>query len=221
MYSDIIICLYTCNDDEKKLTDAYNEGWIKRYKADSRVKFINVYASPSLVEPWILRGENLIVKCEESYDKLSIKTYKMISSVVDFTKFKFLIKIDCDLEYRTYQYTKLIDSLLDDNQSMHYTGVKKVKIITREFKRWLWNNNRIKYNKDKMNLFNRKFYWTSLRPKGFFMGPCYSLSYSLCKYITDYGDEIANILAKFGGGMEDVMVASYYKQFPYKKKNNQ
>ena len=215
---DIIICVYTCERDKEHLVNFYKRKWVQKYMSNPRIKFINVYADDSISTPWVMREDDLIVKSEERYDKLSLKSYKMIAAITQFTKFKSLIKVDCDLEYANSKYTTLIDSIIECKSTPDYKGARMLG-IDREFRRWLWNNDRIKYNKDKMKRFNRRFLWTSLRPKAFWTGPIYSLNYDFCRYIVNYGSKIADILAKFGG-MEDVMIASYYKRYKRYKKDN-
>ena len=60
-------------------------------------KALDVYADESPNESFMANDHELIVKTQESYDNLCIKTYEMIKSCLSFFDFDILIKLDASI----------------------------------------------------------------------------------------------------------------------------
>ena len=91
-----LICIYTCIKDQPRLKKLKETDWYRQVTTDDECTVIEVYADPSISEEYIYtEGENvLIVRAEEVYNKLSIKTYSMIKACVNLMEFDYLVKVD-------------------------------------------------------------------------------------------------------------------------------
>ena len=74
----VLVCIYTCKKDEDSLNKLLDSDWFKSISSISNFKFIKVYADESIDKDFILDEDSLILKTEEDYLNLSVKTFLMI-----------------------------------------------------------------------------------------------------------------------------------------------
>jgi hypothetical protein len=93
----VLVCIYTCKKDEDSLNKLLDSDWFKSISSISNFKFIKVYADESIDKDFILDEDSLILKTEEDYLNLSVKTFLMIKHCYENFEFDFLLKIDSSI----------------------------------------------------------------------------------------------------------------------------
>ena len=140
----ILFCLYTCEADEPSLHKLKETDWYKELSTKSNTKFIEIYADPDISSRYILCGNRLTVKTEESYDNLCIKTYKMIEACSREITFDYLVKLDCNIIENRHNKTSnlfsfeyFIEKFNDPGIIGEYNGLTPIKNNTvSTFRNW-------------------------------------------------------------------------------------
>ena len=206
-----LICIYTCIKDQPRLKKLKETDWYRQVTTDDECTVIEVYADPSISEEYIYtEGENvLIVRAEEVYNKLSIKTYSMIKACVNLMEFDYLVKVDATVI--DYKYP---------HPSLNYNHFLKMFNQPEFFKEYggmhCWENiasdiGRFPTAARGMSL--------GLLPENFsfYSGKCYVIDNNVCKYIAKHGETTAYSFAKHINGAEDLMVYKLYKSYKASK----
>jgi hypothetical protein len=98
--SKILICINSCERDIDSILKLKESEWYKDCKARDNITIVFYYADPSLGQDDFVHKPSsfeLKLNTEESYDNLSIKTFKMLSSCSTIFDFDFLLKVDCKI----------------------------------------------------------------------------------------------------------------------------
>lgn len=201
-----LICIYTCETDKKSLCNFKQTNLYKKLQNDTNTKILEVYAGSNKTQ--ILENK-LLLKCEEDYTGLSIKTYKMISKCVKHFDFDVLIKIDCNiLEYKNsyglnlnikqqiYNETYILNTIKSDYINCRYGG-SAVSFVsdTSTLKTWATHKN-LKLQYKRMNYFDFPF----------FCGKFYFLSKNFCEKIINKGKQDNIFFNENLGPAEDVYI---------------
>lgn len=91
-----LICINTCANDTLSLEKLKQTSWFNSVESSEEYEVITVLADPS-IERSLIYKDNLIVKTEESYVNLCMKTFHMINYFVQNTTYDYFIKIDCNI----------------------------------------------------------------------------------------------------------------------------
>lgn len=167
--------------------------------------------------------DTLFLKCKESYDKLSIKTYHMIRMCYVHRNFDYLIKIDSSIvnydEKKNRGYSKKVRSFYYDlnrisfllssdfkfRLNKDYGGLHITPAGDKEgYMKWA-NSKNINIDYDKV--------FGSKNPPEKYTGKCYYVSKELCELITNKGYPTAILHAESLGGSEDTIIPSIYSKF--------
>jgi hypothetical protein len=167
--------------------------------------------------------DTLFLKCKESYDTLSIKTYNMIRMCYVHRNFDYLIKIDSSIvnydEKKNVGYSKKVRSF--------YYDLNRISFL-------LSNDFKFRLNKDYGGLHitpsgDKEGYieWAKKKniaieydkvfgendPPRKYTGKCYYISKQLCGIIINKGYSIAKLHAESLGGSEDTLIPSVYSKY--------
>jgi len=214
-----LICVYTCQRDVEFLNKLKQTDWYKEATADKNNTVFSVYADPTIGEEYIIDKQNntLIVKAEEEYSKLSLKTYQMIKACVDFEEFDYLIKVD---------------STIVDDLTMNSRGMRFETFLNKYYSRSLYEDYDGPWflsvtNKNIINWFKMqgishtnpyKVFKSDEDIPSFYSGKSYIVGYEFCKYISKNGKPLAELMVEHVGGAEDLTIATLYEE--YKKTLN-
>lgn len=110
--SKILICINSCERDHGSVQKLKNSNWYKDCAERSNIDFIFYYADPMIGCDFIHNTKELElkIKTEESYNNLSTKTIKMISSCLEISDFDFILKIDCRIIENLHNHTSSLFS---------------------------------------------------------------------------------------------------------------
>ena len=207
--SKILICIYSCKSDTASLEKLKNSEWYKKYSKYKNIKTLDCTADPNIEGESIINDSKLIVKTEESYDNLSIKTYKIIKTCYDNFDFDFLIKLDATFIENNHAHMGYIWSFENFEKkflqgkftSKNYSGSVPIMNNTPEsFQRWADGKgltiNPITFM---MKCGINKF------PEPYYGGKCYSLSRLYCETIID-NEDVFTYGKLYLGGCEDACI---------------
>ena len=214
MHKKILVCLYSCKSDKKSLSTLKDTNWYQKYSKLNNYQFIDVYADISTDKSILINDSELILKTEESYDNLSIKTYKMIEKCLELFNFDYLVKVDASIvedRHTSISSDFSFDNFKDSFDDLfflksEYSGYYKNQGLSIPiFRAWA-------SQKKLFVLPEALFSELGLDkfPTSYWSGKSYSLSRSYCNKIMDHYD----IFEKFKnlmGGTEDLCVACALK----------
>ena len=211
-----LICIYTCIKDQPRLNKLKQSDWYEQVMLDDECTVVEVYADPNICEEYIyLKSENiLMVRAEEAYDKLSIKTYQMIKACVEIEEeYDYLVKVDATLiDYihphpsMNFNHFKEVfnqpEFYKEYNGMLQWSGVSALSHYS-----WMQRKNMgdVKIETLYEVLGKDSF--------SFYAGKCYVIDNNVCKYIAKHGETIAHLYAKHIGGNEDLMVYKLYENY--------
>ena len=96
--NNILICINTCDRDKDSLSRLKDSDWYRYCQECSNIKIIT-YSAKKLEDGidfnYIDSIRHMFLNTVESYDNLSIKTFKMLSACNLSFSFDFLLKVDC------------------------------------------------------------------------------------------------------------------------------
>lgn len=210
-----LVCIYTHEENKKSLLKFKRTLLYQALLKNNQFKIIEVYAGAknTTYANGILR-----LNCQEKYNLLSLKTYKMIKECIQNFEFDTFIKIDSNIfEYEDtyYGFTKKIKRDLFNethitnvifsnkiNTDYYGTALSVIKSF-KSFQTWAEHKN-IKLNCNENDLrYNVPF----------FAGKFYSCSRNFCEYISNNGESLSYVFADKLGGAEDVFIGNIYKEF--------
>ena len=94
--SKTLICINTCLEDAESLHKIQQTDWFKKVKNSENYKVISVLSDPTVSASFTYE-DKLIIKTEESYTNLCMKTYYMVDYFLQNTEHQYFIKVDCNL----------------------------------------------------------------------------------------------------------------------------
>lgn len=91
--SKTLICINTCHQDAASLEELRATDWFNFVNSSSEYEVIIVLADPNVGTSFTYE-DKLIIKTEEAYDNLCMKTFYMIEYFLTVTSFDFILKLD-------------------------------------------------------------------------------------------------------------------------------
>jgi len=205
-----LICIYTCHKNAKSLALLKETNWYKTTIANKNNTVYSVYADLSIDKEYILNKENntLVVKAEENYAKLSLKTYQMIKACVEFQNFDYLIKVDSTvIDEARFSFKYFEEKYYSENFYKEYGGIKhwSPPPTISGIARWA---------KEKgIDTQPHNIYATDQEVPSYYDGKCYVVDFEFCKYISENGEVTAKLLAQHMAGAEDHLIAIMHKKY--------
>lgn len=211
----LVVCIYTC-EKHKKLLQQFHKSVLGQYLRElPATKILEVYANPDITHSTIHKNE-LVLRTEERYEVLSLKTYKMLDYCVHHFNFQHLLKIDVTTimthfdgpEYKDRKpidLNELIIFLKDAPCEKDYNGFILHSHATR--------NNAESWASKKGVIINYEKLFGDGQLPPFFSGKCYILSKRFARYVSQHGQEVAKEHKKYFLGAEDVMIGRLYGRF--------
>lgn len=214
--NSLLICIYTC-EKHRGLLGKFHQSIIGQYlEGLAGAKILEVYANPNIHYPTHNKNE-LLLRTQEKYEALSLKTYKMIDYCVQHFDFQHLLKIDVAVvrtrfsqpeyeERKPVDLDKLIHFLKQASLDKDYDGFTFYQnVVKKSSENWAAKKGgTINWEK----VFGER---TQLPP--FYRGPCYLVSKRFAKYISQHGRQMAEEHEKYFLGAEDVMIGRLYGEF--------
>ncbi len=212
----LLVCIYTC-DNHRGLLHQFHQSIVGQFLgASDGTRILEVYANPDI--DYSFHDQNvLMLRAQEKYGALSLKTHKMMDYCVRNFDFQHLLKIDVAVvrkhfSGREYEGRKPVDLgkltqfLEGATFSSDYDGFALFQNVPRKSsEHWAMKKGGvIDYEK----VFGNRAY---LPP--FYHGPCYIVSRRFARYIARFGREMAEEHEKYFLGSEDVMVGRLYGEF--------
>ena len=212
----LLVCIYTC-EKHKKLLYQFKDSVLGQYlRALRNTITLDVYANPDVSKSFH-HNKRLVLRAEEEYSALSLKTHKMMTYCVNHFEFQHLLKIDVTTImtcFTGYEYEgrkpididKLILFLKNAPYEKDYNGFIRHGRATR--------NNAENWAAKKGKIINyEKVFGDSSHLPPFFSGKCYLVSNLFARYISQYGEGMAEEHEKYFLGAEDVMIGRLYGKF--------
>lgn len=203
---NIIVGIYTCKYDEKKLTLLKSSEWFEKYSKYKNIQFIDVYAGSNIT---CLSNSTLNLKTEESYGNLSMKSYYMIDYIYNNFDFDYFMKLDCGIinrptNIRQFTFNNFVNNFENKLFYREYDGVLNVENHT--FKSIHgWANGK-GFSVDPESIFIKE----SNIPD-FWGGNCYVLNKNNCGIISNNKQNFQLFKDKMAG-CEDLCVGYTLKQ---------
>ena len=91
--SKTLICINSCLSDIASLEKLKNTEWYKAVALSENYDVITVLADPN-IEADSIHGDKLVIKTEEEYTNLCMKTFHMIEYFIALTSCDFFMKVD-------------------------------------------------------------------------------------------------------------------------------
>jgi len=174
-----------------------------------------VYASPH-IPCSTLHKKEIMLSTHERYGALSLKTHKMMDFCVNHFEFQHLLKIDVTTIMKTfegaeYEGRKPIDlgELLSFLKTAPFDNDYDGFILHRSATRNNAENWAAK--KGETISFEKVFGDSNMPP--FFSGKCYIVSQRFARYVSEYGQEMAEEHEQYFLGAEDLMIGRMYQRF--------
>lgn len=212
---ELLVCIYTCRKQADLLTEFYSTEFGDYLKGLSNTLILEIYADPEIPESMHDNNE-LILKTEEEYKNLSVKSYLMIDYCVSRFQFKHLLKVDVtivlprlDLESESSHAEisphQLVNFLSQRESFGDYEGIKLLTGAGRKgAENWA--------NKKGGSIdYQRVFGEENMPP--YYTGKCYALSNRFASYISQHGSSMARAHAHYLMGSEDVMIGRLHEKF--------
>jgi len=211
----LLVCIYTC-EKHRELLHEFHQSVVGRYLRNlAGTKCVEVYANPG-ISCSTLNADRLILRTEERYEALSLKTHKMMEFCVNHFEFQNLLKIDVTTimtrfagnEYKgrkPIDLDQLVSFLKSASFDNDYDGFLLHRRATRH------NAENWAAIKGKTISYEMVFGDENMPP--YFSGKCYMVSQRFARYISECGHEMAEEHEKYFLGSEDLLVGRMYIKF--------
>lgn len=212
----IIFAIYsTKNNDNNDII--IQQKWYKYLINHPKYKCYFVYANPYLESDFTTyvdyKNRNILeVKCQEKYDKLSIKTHHMIKAFINLGIFDYFIKMDSTLI--NYVNSDFETDLKDSFKEQIYSFIRKKKCVGKDYYGFYLNYCNFQNAKRWINIKSKEHnkpvdfeYFNSIFNKDFeyYSGKFYTLSYQNCVKVANNISE-SYLFAEKILGIEDIYV---------------
>lgn len=212
---ELVVCIYTCEKHRKLLHQFHKSALGQHLRKLTAAKILEVYANPDIPHSFLHKNE-LILRTEESYEALSLKTHKMFEYCVQYFNFKHLIKIDVTTIMTQFNMPEYEDRKpIDLNELILF--LKKLQ-LKKDYDGFKLHHNATKNNaenwasKKGATINYEKLFGENNMPS-FYSGKCYIISNRFAKYISKHGQTVAEEHKKYFLGAEDVMIGRLYNRF--------
>ena len=215
--ASLLACVYTCEAHRDLLERFYSSEVGNLLRETPGVRVVEVYADPGVAASH-LDGNSVVLRSNESYQELSIKTHRMIEFSVRNFGFDNLLKIDittvmtqAELGSPEYSERKAMDMaaiaefmrLADYGRD--YAGFVLHERAGREgAENWA--------RKKGMEIDYARLFGDGPMPP-FFSGKCYVISRRFAEFIARFGADVADEQYRYFLGSEDVMVGRMHERF--------
>lgn len=195
----IVICIYSSIDHQDKIKKLKNTIWYKDFSRNSNLNFFEIYGG---AKNTYSQDGKIFLNVEEGYDKLSLKTFKMIEYFYKYHDFDYLLKIDSsiidrDSSIRQYTFDNFENNFRYKLFNRDYDGVLNVENHSfRYIRQWAQSKN--------MQAYPEKIFKNEKIPD-FWGGNAYALSRKSCKVLSQNGDTFSEF-KKHMCGCEDLCV---------------
>jgi len=201
----ILICIYSSIDHQDKIKKLKNTIWYKDFSRNSNLNFFEIYGG---AENTYTKGGKVFLNVEEGYDKLSLKTFKMIEHFNKYYDFDYLLKIDSsiidrDSSIRQYTFHNFENNFRYKLFERDYDGVLNVENHNfRYIHQWAQSKN--------MKAYPEKIFKNEKIPD-FWGGNAYALSKKSCKILSQ-NREVFHDFKQYMCGCEDLCVGYILKK---------
>lgn len=213
--SDLLVCIYTCQQNLDLLKIFHSSVIGKYIESLPGATTLEVYADPN-INLSSHHGKKLVLKTEENYRALSLKTYWMMKYCIENFDFRHLLKIDVTTvmtQFESPEYKNRMPIDLDEvlrflkhsRKNTDYAGFLLHAEATRE--------NAENWAAKKGLTINYDEVFDNEHMPPFFSGKCYTVSQRFARFISEAGLDLANEHQRCFPGAEDVMVARLYQKF--------
>jgi chondroitin 4-sulfotransferase 11 len=213
-----LICLYTCLRDRRNLEEFKKTSLYARILNDASSEVIEVYADAPTTN---YSDGKLYLSCEESYDKLSSKTYEMIKYCVSNFEFDQLVKIDPSIVAQSkgvggghsaetlsffYDLNRIENMVFSDDYMTNRGGYGGAMLQGGENSRGYtgWAQMKgvdVNYDAE----------FSADSPTPFiYTGKFYFVNNEFCNYIAEHGEKTAYRYVENLGGSEDMFVGKMF-----------
>ena len=211
----LLVCIYTC-EKHRELLRVFHESVVGQYlRGLAGTRIIEVYANPAISSSTLCTDE-LVLRAEERYGALSVKTHEMMEFCVNHFDFQHLLKIDVTTimtrftgaEYKgrkPINLDRLVLFLKGTRFDKDYDGFHLHRHATRA------NAENWAAIKGEVISYEKVFGDKKMPP--YFSGKCYIVSQRFARYISEYGQDMAREHEKYFLGSEDLLVGRMYEEF--------
>jgi len=213
----LLACIYTCEAHRPLLERFHSSEVGTLLRATPGIRIVEVYADAG-VPISRLDGDSIVLRSNESYQELPIKTHRMIEFGVSNFRFDNLLKIDittvmtqAELGTPEYSERKAMDMaalagwLRQADYGRDYMGFMLHERAGRDgAENWA--------RKKGLNIDYTRLFGDGPMPS-FYSGKCYVVSRRFAKFIARFGAVAAEEHHRFLPGSEDVMVGRMYHRF--------
>ena len=211
----LLVCIYTCRKHADLLEAFYATEFGQYLKVLLSTLILEIYADPEISESMHI-NEKLILKTDEKYENLSVKTHLMIDYCISNFKFRNLLKVDVttvlprsnlDSESSHAEITpsQLVRFLGDRGNFGDYEGIKLLSDAGR--------NGAENWARKKGGAIDYLRVFGNRNMPPYYTGKCYFLSHRFTRFISQHGASMAQEHAQYLMGSEDVMIGRLYGAF--------
>lgn len=212
---NLLVCVYTCTAHEAFL-EAFSISSVARFLGERpKTRIVPVYAEMGISQPEIAGGR-LLVPAEETYEKLSLKTYEMIAAACELFQFDWLLKIDVSVVRRNFSDPEYADRKpidLDDLLAYLQQAPNNGDYDGYTFMQSPSRDGALNWARKKGKAINYERIFGDGPMCSFYSGKCYFISRRLAEFIRREGEAIAREQAEHFLGSEDVMIGRLYEKF--------
>lgn len=214
---NLFVGVYSCQSDLDHLSLLELTDFHKKLLNDPSVQLYKIFAGSESFK--LCHNSNSIyLPCDESYDKLSLKTFNMIKFSLRF-EYDYLVKVDSTLaSYHLKQHSKSA-AILDKLSPAHALS----KVYDPEFFRVPYNGLVMQSatkegveNWAKQKLLSCSYhdvFGDKLVTPPYYLGKLYALRRDLCEFIASEGIDMAWEHVSCLGGSEDLMIGRLYERW--------
>lgn len=214
---NLLVCIYTCESHRHLLDRFYNSEVGVLLRATPGTRMIEVYSDANASQSR-LDGHRMVLRGDESYLDLPIKTHRMIEFSVRNLRFENLLKIDITTvltqselgspeyaERKAMDMAEIADCLRQADFSRDYLGFRLHEGEGREgAENWA--------RKKGLAIDYTRFFGDGpMAP--YYTGKCYALSRRFAEFIASSGAGMAIEHRQYFPGSEDVMIGRMYDRF--------
>lgn len=213
----LFVCVYSCQSDLDHLASLESTDFYKRLRDDPSVQLYRVFAGSESLK--VCHSSNSIhLPCDESYDKLSLKTFNMIKFSLRF-EYDYLVKVDSTLaSYHLKQHSKnaamlkklspahALSRLYDPEFfCVPYNGLVMQSATKEGVDNWA--------KQKLLSCSYRDVFGDRPITPSYYLGKLYALRRDLCEYIAREGITMALEHVSYLGGAEDLMIGRLYERW--------
>jgi len=212
---ELLACIYTCRKHADLLSKFHLTEFGVYLKGLSNTLILEIYADPEISESMYENSE-LILKTEEKYENLSVKSYLMIDYCVSNFQFKHLLKVDVtNVLPRSNLESESSHAEISPHQMVKFLSAREsfgdyegIKLLTNAGRKGAEN-----WASKKGGAIDYQRVFGEEDMPLYYTGKCYALSNRLARFISQHGSSMAREHANYLMGSEDVMIGRLNEKF--------